>query len=192
MNKRLYCSDCKRTKDACYCSEIKKSHNKTRIIILQHPSESKHPLGTARMAQLSLDHVDILVGEDFNDHRELNDIIKKDSPILVFKTEYSQNLEEHIHKIAQPKTIIFLDGTWKKAKKILFTSTNLQQLNCYHFHANIKSKYTHRKAPKEEYLSTFESIIHILNKFENTSYDRSLEVLDFVMNFQTNKMEKKL
>lgn len=192
MTKRVYCTKCHRPKEACYCKSIISKNNKLKIVILQHPSEQSHPLGTANMAHLSLVNSFLYVGEDFSAHEEVTKIIQEEKPILIFKSQTSCDILEssYVKRKKHPGTIIFLDGTWKKAKKILFSSPNLQALPCFHFTPQYKGRYTHRKAPQEHFLSTFESVIHVLNLLESDDYTQCLALLDEVMQYQSDKIKK--
>ena len=46
------------------------------LIILQHPSEVKNAIGTARILDLSLPHCQIIIGENFTEDNVLNNILK--------------------------------------------------------------------------------------------------------------------
>ena len=54
---RLFCYRCLKPKVACICAFIKTVGNQTGIIILQHPRERAHAIGTARIARLGLKKV---------------------------------------------------------------------------------------------------------------------------------------
>lgn len=59
-------------------------------------------------------------------------------------------------------TVVVLDGTWSEAGKILYRNPILKKLPKISFNQVIKSEYKIRKQPKERYLSTLESIGHLL------------------------------
>ena len=46
-------NDAKRPESQCYCQGLVVETAKLEIIILQHPSERKHPLNTARIADMA-------------------------------------------------------------------------------------------------------------------------------------------
>src|SRR5699024_2571139 len=90
----------------------------TRIVVLQHPSEEKHPLNTARFLPIGLAQCTLHVGEEF--------------PFLaewIADPRYrSAVLFPHAHALTpQPLTgpedvpwqLFVPDGTWRKAKRIM-------------------------------------------------------------------------
>ena len=60
----------------CICHTIQNLHSEVELIILQHPDEVHRAMGTARILNLSLDSCRILVGENFSEHTELNDLLQ--------------------------------------------------------------------------------------------------------------------
>ena len=59
---RSTCYQCFRPLALCFCSELKRVANKTRIVIVQHQREAFHPLNTARLAELTLTNIEVLRG----------------------------------------------------------------------------------------------------------------------------------
>ena len=64
---RPQCPGCKRPLDHCLCALIPSLPSRTRVLILQHPSEASHALNTARLAAAGLGNAQLLVGEVFTD-----------------------------------------------------------------------------------------------------------------------------
>ena len=64
---RPHCPRCSRPLDHCLCALIPLLPSATRVLILQHPSELKHALNTARLAALGLSNAELRVGEEFED-----------------------------------------------------------------------------------------------------------------------------
>ena len=62
---RPQCPRCTRPAERCLCALIPRLASRSRILILQHPSEVKHALNTARLAALGLCNAELLVGEVF-------------------------------------------------------------------------------------------------------------------------------
>ena len=59
---RSVCLRCKRPESHCLCASIPALAPRTRVVVLQHPSEARHPLNTARLAVLGLAGARLLVG----------------------------------------------------------------------------------------------------------------------------------
>jgi len=59
---RLQCSRCLRPQTHCLCPLIPSLDSRTRVLLLQHPSEVNHALNTARLAALGLKNAELIVG----------------------------------------------------------------------------------------------------------------------------------
>ena len=64
---RPQCSQCLRPTTHCLCALIPSLDSRTRVLLLQHPSEVGHALNTARLAALGLNNAQLVVGEVFED-----------------------------------------------------------------------------------------------------------------------------
>ena len=62
---RPQCSRCLRPVTHCLCALIPSLDSRTRVLLLQHPSEVGHALNTARLAALGLNNAQLVVGEVF-------------------------------------------------------------------------------------------------------------------------------
>ncbi len=181
---RQYCKKCLKVSEACYCQYIKSISNSKKIIILQHPTEVAHPLGTAKMAELTFKNIDLFVGEDFNECSKLKSLLINSRPALFKPGQESVSYEEaHIDF----DTLIFLDGTWKKANKIYYMNRFLQEMPHVSFNGKYSSIYRLRKEPKENYLSTFEAILKTCEIDSNKDLSSSLKALEYIQQFQEGK-----
>ncbi len=64
---RPACARCQRPLSLCLCALIPSLTSRTRVLLLQHPSERRHPLNTARLAALGLGNAQLEIGETFPD-----------------------------------------------------------------------------------------------------------------------------
>ena len=64
---RAQCPRCLRPQSHCLCELIPQLDSRTRVLLLQHPSEVNHALNTARLAALGLKNAELRVGETFDD-----------------------------------------------------------------------------------------------------------------------------
>ena len=181
-----YCLKCGKANLACICQWITSISNETEVVILQHSSESKRPMGTAKILALSLSNCVCFVGEDFSQHTDLNALLadvdvesavlypsaesieiddwlqqyslkpNKIGPYSVEKTQTVTQLKP-THLTKSKKRLILLDGTWKKAYKIWQLSTNLHYLVRVQLPENLEGNYRIRKAPSTQHLSTVEA-----------------------------------
>ena len=154
MGKRAVCSACLKALPACICSTIELIDNQHFLHILQDPSEEKKAIGTARILDLSLTRSKISVGEIFSPS-----LFALHNCYLLFPDESAISADrlcesENINSNSQ---FILLDGSWKKAYKLLMSNPFLQALPKVVINVSEKSHYRIRKSPREDGLSTVEA-----------------------------------
>ncbi|MBI5447158.1 MAG: DTW domain-containing protein [Gammaproteobacteria bacterium] len=173
------CEKCKKAVALCVCSEIKPQTTRTHVLILQHPQEPDHELGTALLAHhalpnstlkigLSWRNLKILLGKNELDLNQwvvlyLGSGIKNEPPQkspLQFVSKKGMPLEPP-KKI---KGIILLDGSWSQAKTLWWRNAWLLKLPRAILKPTRPSLYGKlRKEPRRECLSTIESIADTLD-----------------------------
>ncbi|WP_086982866.1 tRNA-uridine aminocarboxypropyltransferase [Vibrio aphrogenes] len=165
-----YCVQCGKAHNACICQWIKAIDSQVKVVILQHPSETKRPMGTAKILELSLEHCERWVGEDFSHHDGLNHLLQDPQiqPLVLYPNEHSielnsTNQPQICRNPGQQVCLIILDGTWKKAYKMWQLSTNLHALPSIMLPNHLQGNYRIRKAPSEQHLSTVEAVFYALN-----------------------------
>ena len=171
---RNLCLTCQRPLNACICAFIDNINNKTPVLVLQHPSEVQQSKGTVALLQRSLNSCQVIVGEDFSDNVELNRLLQHYQALLLYPSEKSQVItltDSHNHSPLstsrcheKSQLLIIIDGTWKKAYKMLMLSRNLHTLThiCLpDFLAN-NGQYLIRKVAKKKALSSLEATCYAL------------------------------
>lgn len=166
-----FCLQCLKTKKACICEWITPISTEVELIILQHPTEAKRPLGTAKILSLSLVNCRTFIGENFTDHTELNTLLADEQYQyqVLFLDGTSQAISSSSNQTKQKQRVILLDGTWKKAYKMWQLSTNLHSLPKVHLDTELSGNYRVRKAPKDNALSTAEAGYHVLSQLDGES-----------------------
>jgi len=155
-----------RPQSHCLCALIPQLDSRTRVLLLQHPSEVSHALNTARLAALGLINAELLVGEVFAD---LSALLARPGyqACLLFPGEVAQPLVDYAVQVnAQPLLLVVPDGTWRKARKLLHLNPQLAALPRITLPAGLNSRYRLRKAPMPGALSTVEAIVCALNLLE--------------------------
>lgn len=190
-----YCLHCEKAKKACICGFIQPISCSVPLIILQHPSEAKKAIGTARIAHLTLPLCDIYVGENFTQHKELNERIQNDqyNYLLLYPHEKAISISRLLETKAQDKSklgLIVIDGTWKKAFKIWSLSTNLHPLPKITLDEVIESDYQIRQSSKKAGVSTVEAIYHALSSLseQKKDYTNLLTAFHQMIQFQIKHM----
>lgn len=162
---RPSCPRCCRPLTHCLCPLIPCVDSQTRVVILQHPDESGHALNTARLAALGLANAELLVGERFGDELEQRLADPAYRSLLLFPGEHTELPAPQAHD-APPIQLIVPDGTWRKARKLLYLNPALEQLPRLCLPEGLTSRYRLRKAPQPGALSTLEAIVETLTRLE--------------------------
>ena len=165
------------------------------VTVLQHPDESRINKGTAIIAKLSLKNYQCWQGEDFSSHKALNALIDfcADNIAIVYPSEQADSVNDYLKPDSADRSIkhlIFIDATWRKAKKIWSLSTNLHALSAIKLDAGNISNYRIRKVPADGYLSTIEAVTQCLSDFDgqDKKYQPLLDVFDSMIDYQIDQM----
>ncbi|MDD1508469.1 tRNA-uridine aminocarboxypropyltransferase [Pseudomonas sp. CNPSo 3701] len=171
---RPRCSRCRRPASHCLCALIPDLPSRTEVLVLQHPTEVDHALNTANLAVLGLRSAALWVGEVFE---SLPEWVAEPSyrTCLLFPGEQARAISE-LPGDADPRPVrlIVPDGTWRKARKILYMNPLLAGLPRVTLADAPPSRYRLRKAPMEGSLSTLEAIVEALNVIEAPADYRAL------------------
>ena len=185
---RPRCERCQRPLDHCLCPLIPSLDSRTRVVLLQHPSESSHALNTARLAALGLVNAQLRVGEVFDDLVELLQTPGY-RPALLFPGEHAQVLTAYGEGDDRPLLLIVPDGTWRKARKLLYLNPLLEALPRVTLGAVAPSRYRLRKAPEPGALSTLEAVVEALNVLEQPArFDALLKPFEALIEGQIKAM----
>ncbi|OFJ41014.1 DTW domain-containing protein [Pseudomonas koreensis] len=161
---RAQCPRCMRPQTHCLCPLIPHLDSRTRVLVLQHPSEVSHALNTARLAALGLSNAELIVGEVFEDLPKLLNRPGYQARLL-FPAEDAQPLQAYAPN-DQPMLLVVPDGTWRKARKMLHLNPLLAALPRVTLTEGGVSRYRLRKAPGPGALSTIEAIVQALETLE--------------------------
>lgn len=186
-----YCGQCGKALKACICPLISQIDNDIPLIVLQHPSEVKQPLGTARILSLSLPGCEVIVGEDFTDNAQLNTLLNGDTDYAVlYPGENALPISSWAKERTKTQGLILLDGTWRKAFKMWQLSKNLHALPCVSLEGIAQGNYRIRKSPKAEGLSTVEAGFYALATMsgEAKHYMPLLDAFNGMIDFQIQQM----
>ena len=184
---RPHCSRCLRPAAHCLCALIPSLDSRTRVLVLQHPSEVNHALNTARLAALGLNNTQLVVGEVFDDLPTLLNPPGYQARLL-FPADDAQPLQAYAPG-AQPLLLVVPDGTWRKARKLLHLNPVLVALPRVTLVEGAVSRYRLRKAPGPGALSTVEAIVQALQVLEApVSFEPLLKPFDALIEGQIAAM----
>lgn len=179
--KRERCSRCRRPKVVCICSAFQWIDNPLPIIVLQHPTEEKKPFGTCKIVENCLSACSIFVGETFETNEAFQDLLNQSAfqTFLVFPSEEDPAMTINLRTQAvamengiapQNIRLLFIDGTWRKAKKIFYANPFLQALPRVSFRQVKSSEYQIRRSSVKDSLSLVEACYYSLSALDKKTH----------------------
>ncbi|GFM72438.1 DTW domain-containing protein [Pseudomonas cichorii] len=184
---RARCERCLRPGNHCLCALIPRLDSRTRVLLLQHPSEVSHALNTARLAALGLVNAQLVVGEVFEG---LETLLNQPGyrACLLFPGEDAQVLAPYAGQDLS-MLLVVPDGTWRKARKLLHLNPLLAALPRVTLGSVPVSRYRLRKAPGPDALSTLEAVTHALQALEpEADFSELLRPFDALIEGQIEAM----
>lgn len=165
MTRRPQCPQCLRPLPYCVCAHVQVVAHRTRVLVLQHPDEHRHPLNTARLALLGLARAECWVGEVFSSLGAR--LAAARQPALLFPGPAAHMLEQgHALDLPAPDLLIVPDGTWRQAGRLVRGNPALDEVPRLSLPAGAASRYRVRRAAREDAVSTIEAIVRTLAALE--------------------------
>jgi DTW domain-containing protein len=187
---RPRCERCLRPAQHCLCPLIPNINSNTRLLIVQHPSEQGHALNTARLLALGLQQAQLLITESLTEHPQWIATLQdphwrtellfpgREVPLLSMQPQDPR-----------PRRLVLLDGTWRKARKLMHLNPVLQALPRASLPDSLRSRYRLRKVPQPGALSSIEAGVEALRILEPTLLlDPLLVPFDALIEAQINAM----
>lgn len=189
-SRRARCINCLRPAGYCLCHLIPRLPNCTHLLVMQHPSEQKHALNTGRMLALGLVHADLLIAESLAAHPHWLSALADPQwrNELLFPGEHVPVLGPQSAD-KRPRRLVLLDGTWRKARKLLHLNPALQALPRVGLPDGLQSRYRLRKVPAQGALSSVEAGAEALRLLEpELAVEQLLVPFDALIEAQINAM----
>jgi len=161
---RLACYQCFKPRVACICGSIERVANQTGIIILQHPRERFHAIGTVRIVRLALENVHVQACSPWADSSAIRAQLPERTALL-YPTAGARELAA-LPVAERPRHLVMLDGTWFHAKKMYDAHQWLHDLPHVSLAPRVPSRYRIRPEPRESYVATLEAIVYALRIIE--------------------------
>ncbi len=183
------CTTCHKPSDLCVCSLVQRFPNRTAILVLQHPQEPDHEIGSAWLATQCLENSRLKVGLSWpNLAKAWGEPVDAsrwgvlylgsgpkgaapagDSLFCVEKKGTPLEATSNSAKLAKLEGVIVLDGTWSQAKTLWWRNAWLLKLQRLMLSPKNPSLYRDlRREPRRECLSTLEAIAEILESQRQT------------------------
>ena len=186
MTKRASCPYCERPLRTCLCDAMEVRDIDYRLVILQDPKEAKHALSSAPLLAKSIRGAQLIVGEVFDPTKILGEDWQSNT-LLIFPGENAADRKSVA--TLNIKTLILLDGTWRKVARLMHLNPWLSTLQCYAINANNSSQYKIRRSPRADGLSTIEAGVCVLNDLHaHQDYSNILLAFNKMIDLQIEAM----
>ncbi|MFT6433324.1 MAG: DTW domain-containing protein YfiP [Candidatus Azotimanducaceae bacterium] len=162
LSKR-YCLGCGVPRKLCLCNQVEVNRLQPPIIILRHPDERKKTLSTVSLIKQCYPEVLVKEGEVFSPIQYKNLALLFPETRTKANTMQSRSLSTHLDSRTEQQTLVLLDATWRKAKRMLHENVWLSVLPRVSLEPNKISNYLLRKVPNPSALSTVEVFAMIAN-----------------------------
>jgi DTW domain-containing protein YfiP len=156
-----FCFGCGLPRRACGCGGVEPILAAPPLVILRHPRERGRTLSTVSLIKQRYPSILVKDGELFSP-------LRVPYPVLVFPGAAGPG--DAPAAPAPERTLILIDASWRKAKRILHRNSWLQALPRLDLKPDQGSDYRLRKVPAPDALSTVEAVAEVLD-------DPSLRVL---------------
>lgn len=168
---RPLCPECQLPPARCLCDCVIKSQSSIEFIVWQHPNETDHPKNTLPLLKACLPELKIIRGEQIDKGDFLAKTNACESELhLLFPSKPETAPSLNLGLEAPSKVcLLALDGTWRKARKILHLNPWLHELPTVSLTNPPASRYHIRKAEQEGQLSTLEAICAAIEQFEGNA-----------------------
>ncbi|NOI65471.1 tRNA-uridine aminocarboxypropyltransferase [Vibrio sp. 99-8-1] len=160
------CVYCRVDKQYCICEFQPNIDSKVAVILLMSDSEVLKPSNTGRLIADVVKNTSVFQWNRTEPDRKLLEMLANTeySPMVVFPEEYVDDKQRVIHQCQQAHSeqqdkttlLIFIDSSWREARKIFRKSPYLHALPVLSFQPESVSQYLMRKAEKDNQLSTAE------------------------------------
>ena len=188
---RELCQRCEYPIKNCICDSLTAVSHRTKVVILQHPSEVKNAKNTVRLLKLISNNLTILIGESEQDFAAFKQQVTEHSEqyAVLFPGQGAVDLDSKNDSLTHSLShLIVIDGTWKKAKKILMLNPWLNDITKVSFTQELTSEYQIRTTSVSGGLSTIEAVAYSLNKIENCDTDPFIRALNGLKHSFTKRM----
>lgn len=186
--RRRRCARCRRPGLHCLCAVIPSISSNTSIVVIQHPSETEHALNTARLLVFGLRSATLIVAETLSPEFEALLIDTAWHTELLFPGPGASLISSQPAQ-TKPRRLVLLDGTWRKARKLLHLNPVLRSLPQVALPVGAQSRYRLRKAPVAGALSTVEAGVAALTIIEAaTDFSPILRPFDALIEGQIEAM----
>lgn len=186
---RAVCDGCGRPQSVCLCSHLKHYTLPFNLVIWQDPDEAKHPLSTAPLLERSIAGCQRLIGDTF-EYRDLFGEAPRDKVALLYPADDQSDDQSDAAKGSYPETVLVLDGTWRKVRRLTLINPWLLDLPRVSLHPDKPSEYL-RSSDVEGGVSTLEAVLMLADQqAPGRRYLEGIQVLAHMTELQDRARKK--
>lgn len=160
---RENCSACGKARVTCVCADVVRVDNRTEIVVLQHPRERGHAIGTARFVDLGLTRSRVIVAGDEGGLATRVPLLP--GTAVLYPSDDADDLST-LPASEMPPALLVIDGTWAHAHTVVRANPWIRELRAVRFTPVAESRYRIRKEPQADYVSTLEAVVEALSFME--------------------------
>lgn len=139
--------------------------NRTSVLVVQHPRERTHPFNTARLLELCLDDVQVVVDFDGQLRRGASPLPLQPGAALLYPSPRARELSALLRH-ERPRQLVVIDGTWHHAHTLYRDIPGLESLPHVTLPPGSESEFLVRRQPAAHCLSTLEAVQRALDVLE--------------------------
>src|SRR5690606_6660742 len=162
---RPHCYRCDKPRATCICERVPQLDNRTGVTIIQHPRERRHPLGTARFAELGLRDVRVIVDVEGRYRGNVAPMQFPKQTAILYPSADASPLPAASAPNA-PAHLLVIDGTWHQAKTLYRDMGWLRNYPHHILNPEAPSRYRIRREPDLSYISTLEALLLAITQLE--------------------------
>lgn len=168
LERRPTCDRCWKASVACYCHLVQPFEAPIEFILLQHWTEYRNPIATARMAHLSMTNSEMIAGYHFGGNERVETLLSTPGyrDVMLYPRPDAAPLDhvlaESLAPGADPLRLWVIDAKWSHVPKMLRMSPLVRALPATAFVPAAPSRFCVRTQPDPACVSTVEAIHAVL------------------------------
>ncbi len=165
------CSYCNVGTKHCLCEHQPNIETQVAVLLIVSQQEVFKPSNTGRLIADTVKETYVYQWNRTEPDSQMLDLLHNSDyqPVLVFpaesEDEQSRVIQDFQHRDTSKKLLlIFVDGSWREAKRIVRKSPYLAELPLISIEPEVVSQYVMRKSDNEQHLATAEVASLVLEK----------------------------
>ena len=166
------CAYCNVGLTHCLCQHQPDIETQVAVLLIVSQQEVFKPSNTGRLIADTVKETYVYQWSRTDPDSQMLDLLQNSAyfPVLVFPAETEEEHSRVMHQVesitsGKKPLLIFVDGSWREAKRIVRKSPYLADLPLISIEPQVLSQYVMRKSDNEQHLATAEVASLVLDKF---------------------------